>query len=62
MLLLKVNLRSVPLIINPEPSLGIQTVCYRERNNRHIFGHIIRQYFLLGLREKERIKSLIYTI
>ena len=45
----EVNLRSIHLTINPEPSLGIQTVSYRERNNRHIFGHIIGQYFVLGL-------------
>ena len=30
----KVNLRSVPLTINSEPSLGIKTAFYRERNNR----------------------------
>ena len=29
----KVNLRSIPLTMNPEPSLGIQTVFHRERNN-----------------------------
>ena len=26
----------MPLTINPEPSLGIQTVIYRERNNRRV--------------------------
>ena len=30
----KVNVRSIPLTINPEPSLAIQTLFYRERNNR----------------------------
>ena len=54
----KVNLRSIPLTINPEPSLGNQTVFYRERNNRFTLGHVIKQYFLLGLRGKERIMSL----
>ena len=59
----EVNLRSILLLtINPEPSLGIQTVYYRKRSNRHIFGHIIIQYFLLGLGEKERIMSLASTI
>ena len=28
---------SLLLTINPEPSLGIQTVIYRERNNRQVF-------------------------
>ena len=28
--------RSIPLTINPEPSLGIQTVFYREKNNRRV--------------------------
>ena len=32
----KVNVRSIPLTINPEPSLGIQTLFYRERNNRQV--------------------------
>ena len=32
----KVNIRSIPLTINPEPSLGIQTLFYRERNNRQV--------------------------
>ena len=31
-----INLRSIPLTINPEPSLGIQTIFYRERNNRQV--------------------------
>ena len=33
---LSINLRSIPLTINPEPSLGIQTIFYRERNNRQV--------------------------
>ena len=28
------KLRSIPLTINPEPSLGIWTVFHRKRNNR----------------------------
>ena len=32
----KVNLRSIPLTINPEPNLGIQTIFHRERNNRQV--------------------------
>ena len=32
----KVNLRSIPLTINPEPSLDIQTIYYRERKNRRV--------------------------
>ena len=32
----KLNLRSIPLTFNPEPSLGIQTVFYRETNNRQV--------------------------
>ena len=32
----KVNLRSIPLTINPEPSLGVQTVFHRKRNNRQV--------------------------
>ena len=32
----KVNVRSVPLSINPEPSLGIQTLFHKERNNRQV--------------------------
>ena len=31
-----VNLRSIPLTINPEPSLGIQTSFHRERNNTQV--------------------------
>ena len=33
----KVNVRSIPLTINPKPSLGIQILFYRERNNRQVF-------------------------
>ena len=51
----------MPLTINPEPSLGIKTVYYRERN-RHFFGHIIGQYIFLGLGGKEKTKSLANTI
>ena len=43
-------------------NLGIKTVVYREKINRHIFGPAIGQYFFLGLRGKERIKSLASTI
>ena len=32
-----VNSRSIPLTINPEPSLGIQTVFYKERHNERVF-------------------------
>ena len=32
----KVNLRFIPLAINPESSLGIQTVFHRKRNNRQV--------------------------
>ena len=32
----KVNLRFVLLTINPELSLGIQTVFYREKNNKRL--------------------------
>ena len=32
----KANVRSIPLTINLEPSLGIQTLFYRERNNRQV--------------------------
>ena len=32
----KVNVRSIPLTINLESSLGIQTIFYRERNNRQV--------------------------
>ena len=32
----KVNLRSIPLTIDPKPSFGIHTVFYRERNNRRV--------------------------
>ena len=32
----KVNVRSIPLTINQEPSLGIQTSFHKERNNRQV--------------------------
>ena len=32
----KVKVRSISLTINPEPSLGIQTLFCRERNNRQV--------------------------
>ena len=32
----KVNVRSIPLTINPKPSLGIQILFYGERNNRQV--------------------------
>ena len=32
----KVNVRSISLTINPEPSLGIQTLFHKERNNRQV--------------------------
>ena len=32
-----VNSRSIPLTINPQPSLGIQTVFYKERHNERVF-------------------------
>ena len=31
-----VNIRSIPLTVNPEPSLGIQTLFHKERNNRQV--------------------------
>ena len=32
----KVNVKSIPLTINPEPSLDIQTLFYGKRNNRQV--------------------------
>ena len=49
----EVNLRSIPLTMNLEPSLGIQTVYYRERDN-NIFSDISLDNIFFWVTEKKK--------
>ena len=53
----RVNLRSTPLAINPEPSLGIQTDFYRERNNRYFWTYHLVIFSSGSGKKREELSS-----